>query len=285
MGDTTLGRERASNPFLHDSSRVERRFQAPRGTYDVLPEDALARDAVERAGGASSSARATAHRDAAFEATELFARGVGADRHRPEGDVHVPGRRRAVVTLRPEGTAPVVGSYLEHGMHKLPQPVKLWYLSSFFRYERAAGRPLPPVLAGRRGGDRVTRPGRRRGVDPPAARAAAPELGVRGLRLRLSSPAPPETRARYRERLQDHLRAHEEQLSGEVRGRIELNPLRAFDSDSNTMSSSRKSSHRHRRKAMNSGGPGPSLGEMTRSSAPIPETASTGIRRNRVKNL
>src|SRR5207248_1643708 len=45
------------------------------------------------------------------------------------------------LTLRPEGTAPVVRAYLEHGMHKLPQPVKLWYLSSFFRYERPqAGR-------------------------------------------------------------------------------------------------------------------------------------------------
>ena len=45
------------------------------------------------------------------------------------------------LTLRPEGTAPVCRAYVEHGMHKLRQPVRLWYLSSFFRYERAqAGR-------------------------------------------------------------------------------------------------------------------------------------------------
>ena len=64
------------------------------------------------------------------------------------------------LTLRPEGTAPVVRSYLEHGMHKAPQPVKLWYLSSYFRYERPAGRPLPPVLAdrGRRRSGPPTRP-------------------------------------------------------------------------------------------------------------------------------
>ena len=55
-------------------------------------------------------------------------------------------------------------------MHKLPQPVKLWYLSSFFRHERAAGRPLPPVLAGRRRGARLRRPGGRRRVDPAARR-------------------------------------------------------------------------------------------------------------------
>ena len=41
------------------------------------------------------------------------------------------------LTLRPEGTAPVCRAYVEHGMHKRTQPVKLWYLSSFFRYERA----------------------------------------------------------------------------------------------------------------------------------------------------
>ena len=45
------------------------------------------------------------------------------------------------VTLRPEGTAPICRAYLEHGMHKLPQPVKLWYLGPYFRHERPqAGR-------------------------------------------------------------------------------------------------------------------------------------------------
>ena len=45
------------------------------------------------------------------------------------------------VTLRPEGTAPIARAYLEHGMHKLPQPVKLWYLGPYFRHERPqAGR-------------------------------------------------------------------------------------------------------------------------------------------------
>ena len=134
------------------------------------------------------------------------------------------------LTLRPEGTAPVARAFLEHGMHKLPQPVKLWYLSSFFRYERAqAGRYRQFWQIG---AEAI-------GSADPAVDAESilllhallTELGVRGLRLRLSSLGTPETRARYRERLQDHLRAHEDQLSGEVRGRIELNPLRAFDSD------------------------------------------------------
>ena len=78
----------------------------------------------------------------AFEATELFARGVGesTDIVRKEMFTLDDGSGRSL-TLRPEGTAPVCRAYVEHGMHKRRQPVKLWYLSSFFRHERAqAGR-------------------------------------------------------------------------------------------------------------------------------------------------
>ena len=77
-----------------------------------------------------------------FEATELFARGVGASTDIVQKEMYTfeDGSGRSL-TLRPEGTAPVCRAYVEHGMHKLRQPVKLWYLSSFFRYERAqAGR-------------------------------------------------------------------------------------------------------------------------------------------------
>ena len=61
------------------------------------------------------------------------------------------------LTLRPEGTAPVCRAYIEHGMHKLPQPVKLWYLSSFFRAEAPQRGRYRAVLAGRRRGDRLRR--------------------------------------------------------------------------------------------------------------------------------
>ena len=207
-------------------------FQAPRGTYDVLPEQALAREQVERA--ARRILEGAGYRrieTPAFEATELFARSVGTSTDIVQKEMYTfedAGGRS--LTLRPEGTAPVARAFLEHGMHKLPQPVKLWYLSSFFRYERAqAGRYRQFWQIG---AEAI-------GSADPAVDAESilllhallTELGVRGLHLRLSSLGTPQTRARYRERLQDHLRAHEDQLSGEVRGRIELNPLRAFDSD------------------------------------------------------
>ena len=77
-----------------------------------------------------------------FEATELFARGVGESTDVVAKEMYSfdDGGGRSM-TLRPEGTAPVCRAYVEHGMHKLPQPVRLWYLSSFFRAEQPqAGR-------------------------------------------------------------------------------------------------------------------------------------------------
>src|ERR1700761_6434239 len=112
-------------------------LKAPRGTFDVLPADAERRAVLEGhvariLGGAGYGRIETP----AFEATELFARGVGeaTDIVRKEMYSFDDGGGRSM-TLRPEGTAPVCRAYLEHGMHKLPQPVKLYYLSSFFRAE------------------------------------------------------------------------------------------------------------------------------------------------------
>ena len=161
----------------------------------------------------------------------LRARRGRVDGHRPEGDVHLRRRRRALHHAAPRGD--------RAGLPRLPRardaqapaagealvPVELLPLRA------RAGRPLPPVLAGRRGGDRVRRPRRRRRGDRPAARRCCSELRVRGTRLRLSSLGTPVTRAAYRERLQAHLRAHAGELSEDVRSRIDLNPLRAFDSD------------------------------------------------------
>ncbi|HEY0517683.1 MAG TPA: histidine--tRNA ligase, partial [Solirubrobacteraceae bacterium] len=129
-----------------------------------------------------------------------------------------------------EGTAPVCRAYVEHGMHKRRQPVKLWYLSSFFRSERPQeGRYRQFWQVGAEA----------LGSEDPALDAESITLlatllsdsGVRELRLRLSSLGGPAGRAEYRERLQAHLRANEDRISPEVRSRIELNPLRAFDTD------------------------------------------------------
>jgi histidyl-tRNA synthetase len=209
---------------------VTEKLQAPRGTFDVLPADVPSRHAVESA--ARRILETAGYRrieTPAFEHTELFARGVGEATDIVQKEMYSfdDGGGRSL-TLRPEGTAPICRSYIEHGMHKLPQPVKLWYLGPYFRAEKPqAGRYRQFWQVG---AEAI-------GSDDPAVdaeliillRALLAELGTRGLRLRIASLGTPGSRAEYRELLQAYLRQHADQLSAETRERIELNPLRAFD--------------------------------------------------------
>jgi len=208
------------------------KLQAPRGTYDVLPEQAAARLALESvARRVLEGAGYERIETPVFEATELFSRGVGASTDIVQKEMYTftdAGDRS--LTLRPEGTAPICRAYVEHGLHVASQPVKLWYLSQFFRHERAqAGRFRQFWQVG---AETI-------GADDPAVDAESilllwtllTELGVAGIELRLGSLGTPATRVAYREELSAYLRAHEEQLSAEVIARIDLNPLRAFDAD------------------------------------------------------
>jgi len=207
------------------------RYQAPKGTFDVLPVEAVARERVERTArelleGAGYGRIETP----IFEDTELFARGVGASTDIVRKEMFsfddLGGRS---VTLRPEGTAPIARAYLEHGMQKLPQPVKLWHLGPYFRHERPQA-------------------GRFRQFNQLGAEAigsASPlvdaelivlldellrSLEVPALRLRLGSLGSPAARGPYREELAAYLRQHADELAKDVRERIDENPLRAFDS-------------------------------------------------------
>src|SRR4029079_17956982 len=148
-----------------------------------------------------------------FEATELFARGVGeaTDIVRKEMYTFDDGGGRSV-TLRPEGTAPVCRAYVEHGMHKLAQPVKLWYLGPFFRHERPqAGRYREFHQVG---AEAI-------GTDSPLADAETimllsgllTELEVPGVTLRLGSLGSLGARREYLEELRAYLREHESELS------------------------------------------------------------------------
>jgi histidyl-tRNA synthetase len=208
------------------------KFQAPRGTFDILPEQGRARARLERA-AAEIFARAGYEPIAtpAFEDTALFERGVGqsTDIVRKEMFTFEDKGERSL-TLRPEGTASICRAYLEHGMHKLAQPVKLSYLGPFFRHERPqAGRYRQFHQLGI---ECI-------GTDSPLADAEVimllsdllGELGVPGVELRLGSLGSFEARRAYLEELKAHLHAHEAELSEDVRERIDINPLRAFDSD------------------------------------------------------
>jgi histidyl-tRNA synthetase len=206
------------------------RLQAPRGTFDVLPEDGARRLALRRLTDDLLSGYGVVETPV-FESTELFERGVGDTTDIVEKEMFTfddQGGRS--VSLRPEGTAGVCRAYLEHGMHKLPQPVKLRYWGPFFRYEAPqAGRYRQFTQVGIEA----------IGSDDPSLDAEVilllaellEKARVRGVRLRISSLGTPESRRAYSDELRAHLREREDQLSDDVRGRLDRNPLRAFDSD------------------------------------------------------
>jgi histidyl-tRNA synthetase len=207
------------------------KIKAPRGTFDVLGDQVVARATLEDPARAILEGAGYERIETpAFEATELFARTVGQSTDIVRKQMFtLDDSAGSSLTLRPEGTAPVCRAYVEHGMHKRRQPVKLWYLSSFFRHERAqAGRYRQFWQVG----------AEVLGSEDPAVDAESivllaallKEMEVRDVRLRLSSLGSAESRGEYRERLRAHLRAHEESLSQDVRDRVESNPLRAFDS-------------------------------------------------------
>jgi histidyl-tRNA synthetase len=210
---------------------VSEKIQAPRGTFDALPAEASARARIgataaaifERAGYGRISTPV-------FEHTELFARGVGegTDIVRKEMFTFTDQGGREL-TLRPEATAPIVRAYIEHGMHREPQPVRLWCQGPFFRHERPQAGRFRQFEQ----------------IDAEAIGSASPlvdaeliilldelfrELGVPAVALRLSSLGTPASRAAYREELREYLRGRESELAADVRDRIDENPLRAFDS-------------------------------------------------------
>jgi len=207
-------------------------LQAPRGTFDVLPPDGrrrlrlikLAEQILGRAGYEYFAAPV-------FEDTELFARGVGEATDIVQKEMFTfEDKAGRSLTLRPEATAGVCRAYVEHGMHKLAQPVKLWCWGPFFRHEAPqAGRyrQFTQLDVEALGSDDPS-------VDAELILLLAEFLeraGVAGTRLRISSLGTAESRREYADELRAYLREHEDELSSDVRERLDANPLRAFDSD------------------------------------------------------
>jgi histidyl-tRNA synthetase len=207
-------------------------LKAPRGTSDVLPPDArrrlrLLQIAAEVLGRAGYEPFETP----VFEDTDLFARGVGESTDIVQKEMFTfEDKAGRSLTLRPEATAAICRAYVEHGMHKLPQPVKLWTWGPFFRHEAPqAGRfrQFTQLDVEALGSDDPS-------IDAELVLLLAEVLeraGAGETHLRLSSLGAPETRAVYLDELRRYLREREGELSEEVRTRLDQNPLRAFDAD------------------------------------------------------
>jgi histidyl-tRNA synthetase len=208
------------------------RLQAPPGTLDAKASTARRRaEVIQAARSVLEPAGYAPIETPIFEATEVFSRTVGDSTDIVQKQMFTfedQGGRS--LTLRPEGTAPVARAYIEAGMHKDPQPVKLWYEGPFFRQERPQrGRYRQFTQIG---AEAI-------GSEDPSLDAEViillnetlERIGARGLSLKLSSLGNPDTRREYLDELREYLRAHEDELSEEVRGRLDVNPLRAFDAD------------------------------------------------------
>jgi histidyl-tRNA synthetase len=205
-------------------------FEAPRGTYDILLSERPRWDRVlqeaKRLCALYGYGRITTP---GFEDTELFLRtaGEGSDVVQKETYTFTDRGGRSL-TLRPEGTAPACRAYLEHGLYREAQPVKLYMIAPMYRYDRP-------------------QKGRYRehwqwsveaiGSDDPAVDAEIIQLyadllarlGIERFWLELNSIGDRRCRPAYVERLERWLDEHDSELSPEVREKRRTSPLRVFD--------------------------------------------------------
>ena len=205
-------------------------FQAPRGTSDHLPEEQkywrfIESKAVEVAARFGFGRIDTP----AFEDSNLFIRSVGEGTDIVEKEMYTfDDRGGDSITLRPEGTAPVCRAYLEHGMHNLPQPVRLYYFCSVFRYERPqAGR----FRQHHQFGVEVLGDGDP-SVDAEVIEVAwdlMTSLGLTDINLLINSVGDPQCRPAYVEKLREYYSGHKEKLCTDCKERLDRNPLRLLD--------------------------------------------------------
>ena len=206
------------------------KFQAPRGTHDVLPAEQPLWQLVT--GTLAEVAELFGYRRIQtpnFEDTEVFARTSGAGSDVVQKEMYTfEDRGGRSLTLKPEGTAPIARAYIEHGMHRDPQPVKVYTVAPMYRYE-------------------APQKGRYRehwqcsveafGSSDPAIDAElihlysefARRVGISNYVLQLNSIGDTECRPRYLEQLNAWLDGNDGLLDDDARQKRQRSPLRVFD--------------------------------------------------------
>ena len=206
------------------------KFQVPRGTHDVLPSEQPLWQLVT--GTLAEVAELYGYRRIQtpnFEDTELFLRTSGSGSDVVQKEMYTfEDRGGRSLTLKPEGTAPIARAYLEHGMHREPQPAKLYTVAPMYRYA-------------------APQKGRYRehwqcsveaiGSDDPAIDSEliqlytefARRVGITQYELQLNSIGDAACRPAYVERLTRWLDEHADVLDDDARAKRATNPLRVFD--------------------------------------------------------
>lgn len=204
-------------------------IKAQKGTKDITPADSykwqfMEQKALEVFGNANYDELRTP----IFEATELFARGVGDSTDIVNKEMYTFEQKGRSLTLRPENTAGVVRAYIENGMHRMPSPVKLWYKGPMFRYERPqAGRQRQFHQVGVE----------LFGIKGPSADAEViilamkylKAIGIPNLSVDINSLGCPECRHIFRDKLKEVLKPELEEYCEDCNVRFEKNPLRILD--------------------------------------------------------
>ncbi len=204
--------------------------KAPKGTKDILSSEVYKWQFIEKK--IAELCRNFGYKEIrlpVFEHTELFQRGVGDTTDIVQKEMYTfldKGERS--ITLRPEGTAGVVRSYIENGMASLPQPIKLYYNITAYRYEN--------VQKGR------YREFHQFGVEAFGAKSSTIDaeiismldmffnnLGINQIELNINSIGCPICRGEYNERLTEYLKPSLDNLCGTCKSRYERNPLRILD--------------------------------------------------------
>lgn len=209
------------------------KLQKPKGTQDILPGEAAKWQYLENVARETFKKYHYGEiRTPMFEHYEVISRSVGDTTDivtKEMYDFHDKGDRH--ITLRPEGTAPVVRSFVENKLFapEVQKPVKLYYIGSMFRYERPqAGRLREFHQIG------VECFGSANPASDVETIAMASHLfetlGIKDITLHLNSLGNPSSRAAYRQALIDYLTPMREQLSKDSQRRLDENPLRVLDS-------------------------------------------------------
>jgi len=205
-------------------------YQAPRGTSDILPQEQAYWRYVEQKAIDVCQLYGYQRIDVpTFEDAGLFSRSVGEGTDIVEKEMYTfEDRGGNKITLIPEGTASICRAYVEHGLHNLPQPVKLYYIASVFRYERPqAGR----YRQHHQFGCEVI------GDDDPALDAEVIDmawqffqsLNIRQLSLSLNSIGCKTCRPGYLTALKDYYTNYTDELCPDCKTRLIKNPLRLLD--------------------------------------------------------
>ena len=205
-------------------------IQKPKGTKDILPDESYKWQYIEN--NVKSLLECYGLREIrvpVFEHTELFSRGVGETTDVVQKEMYTfEDKGGRSLTLRPEGTAGVVRSYIENGMASLPSPIKLWYEMPMYRYEnvqKGRYREFTQIGAEVIGTDSYL-------ADVEVillARNIFERLEIPNIKLNINSIGCPTCRAKYQEALRDFIRPNLDSYCDICKTRFEKNPMRILD--------------------------------------------------------